>query len=366
MEQAEVIKDTDSFGCTSCGAELKYKPGSSHLKCEYCGAENDIPVLQTEIEELDFNSFLDTASRKEEQLTIHAVKCESCGANSSIDSKIESTFCAYCGSPLIEKNAHDESVIRPKWVLPFKLEASEAKNKFKNWINKLWFVPTDLLKAVLNFDHFKGIYLPYWTYDSKAYAQYVGQRGEHYYVDESYMATENGQTVRKNRRVQRTRWHTVSGAVDNFFDDIMVCASTSVPANYVNKLEPWDTKNLVSFDMKYLSGFVTEKYQIDLTEGFGEAKRTMENQMWNLALRDIGGDDQRIITINTNFENITFKHILLPAYISSYNYKGKLYRFLVNARTGEVQGERPWSSSKIALAIVGGLAVIMLLYLLLS
>jgi hypothetical protein len=122
----------------------------------------------------------------------------------------------------------------------------------------------------------------------------------------------------------------------------------------------------VSFDIKYLSGFVTEKYQIDLTEGFGEAKRTMENQMWNLALRNIGGDDQRIITINTNFENITFKHILLPAYISSYNYKGKLYRFLVNARTGEVQGERPWSSSKIALAIVGGLAVIMLLYLLLS
>lgn len=366
MAEAEVIKDTDSFGCTSCGAELKYKPGSTHLKCEYCSAENDIPVLQHNIEELDFNAFLEGASAQAEVISIHAVKCESCGANSSIDPKIESTFCAYCGTPLIERNAHDEMVIRPKSLLPFKLDAAEAKKRFSDWIKKLWFVPTKLTKAVLNFDHFKGVYLPYWTYDSNAHAQYVGQRGQYYYVSESYTTTENGKSVRRTRQVRRTRWHNVNGEVSNNFDDILICASTSVPSEYVKKLEPWDTNNLTPFEVQYLSGFVTEKYQLDLKEGFGIAKKEMESQMRNLAKQDIGGDEQRIMSIHTDYKDITFKHILLPAYISAYRFKGKLYRFLVNARTGEVQGERPWSWSKIAFAIVSGITLISLLFYLLS
>ena len=58
-------------------------------------------------------------------------------------------------------------------------------------------------------------------------------------------------------------------------------------------------------------------------------------------------------TMHTEFGTITFKHILLPVWISAYRFKNQPYRFLVNARTGEVQGERPWSWIKIALATTG-------------
>lgn len=367
MEAAEaVVKDANSFGCTSCGAELKYSPGSTQLKCEYCGSVNDIPVLTTDIEELDFNAYLENTSQHEEQVQIHAVKCEACGATSSIDPKIESSFCPYCSTPLILGNAHDELMIRPKLLLPFKLDQGQAKNKFRSWVNKLWFAPGDLMKAVLNFDHFKGVYLPYWTYDSATRTDYIGQRGEHYYVNESYTASENGKPVMKTRQVRRTRWHNVSGMVNHQFDDVLVCSSTSVPGEYVQKLEPWDLKNLVPFDDKYLSGFITEKYSIDLKQGFVRAKVMMDDEIRTLIHRDIGGDEQRIMSLNTSHTNITFKHILLPAYISAYRFKGKLYRFLVNARTGEVQGERPWSAGKIVMAVLGGIAVLMLLYFLLS
>lgn len=367
MEHQEaVVKDTNSFGCTSCGAELKYKPGSTHLRCEYCGSENEIPTLQVTIEELDYNAYLDSSERKEDVIKIHAVKCESCGATSSVDPKVESTFCPYCSTPLVEKNAHDEQMIRPKSLLPFKLDQNEAKNRFRNWVNKLWFAPGELTKAVLNFDHFKGIYLPYWTYDCFTHTDYVGQRGEYYYINESYSAVEGGKTVMKTRRVRRTRWHNVSGIVDHTFDDVLVCSSTSVPSAYVNKLEPWDLKNLAPFDEKYLSGFITEKYSIDLKEGFGVAKKAMTSHIENLVRQHIGGDDQRIISLNTSHSDITFKHILLPAYISAYKFKGKLFRFLVNARTGEVQGERPWSTSKIIMAILGGALAIFILYYLFS
>jgi hypothetical protein len=73
---------------------------------------------------------------------------------------------------------------------------------------------------------------------------------------------------------------------------------------------------------------------------------------------DIGGDEQRITTMNTTYSDITFKHILLPIWISSYRYKGKVYRFLINGQTGEVQGERPYSALKIMLAVLLVIAVI--------
>ena len=106
MESEEVkIKESGSFKCTSCGAELKYKAGTTHLTCEYCGAANEIPISKEVIEEFDFEKFLANAVDQADQITIHAVNCKNCGATSSVDPKIESTFCPYCGTPLIEKNA---------------------------------------------------------------------------------------------------------------------------------------------------------------------------------------------------------------------------------------------------------------------
>ena len=140
-----------------------------------------------------------------------------------------------------------------------------------------------------------------------------------------------------------------SGHVDNLFDDVLVVASKSLPREYVEKLEPWELQNLVPFNESYLSGFKTESYQIDLKEGFDDAKIKMDERIRAAVCSDIGGDHQRIHTLNTIYNNITFKHILLPIWISAYQYKEKVYRFLINGLTGEVQGERPYSWIKISL-----------------
>ena len=72
---------------------------------------------------------------------------------------------------------------------------------------------------------------------------------------------------------------------------------------------------------------------------------------------DIGGDQQRIHDIATDISDVTFKHILLPVWLAAYRYRGKSYRFVVNGRSGRVQGERPWSAIKLAVAVVAGLLV---------
>ena len=66
--------------------------------------------------------------------------------------------------------------------------------------------------------------------------------------------------------------------------------------------------------------------------------------------KDIGGDRQDILKVETTYGRTTYKHVLLPIWISSYRFGDKTFRFLVNARTGEVQGERPYSLIKVALA----------------
>jgi hypothetical protein len=59
--------------------------------------------------------------------------------------------------------------------------------------------------------------------------------------------------------------------------------------------------------------------------------------------------------VNTVVDDVTFKHILLPVWLAAYKYRGQTYRFVVNGRTGRVQGERPYSAWKIGFAVVVGL-----------
>jgi len=357
------ISDSSAFPCKSCGASLKFKPGTAHLVCEYCGAMNDINPPAAPIEELDYESFLAKAATETDQLTITAVKCQNCGATSSIDPKIASSLCPYCTSPLVYANAVEEKMIRPKSLLPFLLDAEKAKANFKKWIDSLWFAPSALTKAVLQADRFKGIYIPFWTYDSQTQSQYIGEQGIYYFTQEPYTETDaKGNAVTRTREVRHTRWYPVAGQIDFFFDDMLVCASKSLPVQYVNKLAPWDLPNLVPFDERFLSGFICEKYQVDLKEGFDLAKNEMKSALENKVRQQIGGDEQRVVSVDTAFHNITFKHVLLPVYVSAYSFNGKIFHFLVNARTGEVQGERPWSAGKIALAVIGGLLLLAVLY----
>jgi hypothetical protein len=150
----------------------------------------------------------------------------------------------------------------------------------------------------------------------------------------------------------------VSGTLNHAFDDVLVIASQSLPTKYAEKLEPWDLNNLTAFNHSYLGGFITEKYQVKLKHGFEIAKAKMEAHLRTMVKQKIGGDEQRIITLHTQHNNITFKHILLPIYLSAFRYKGKVYQFLVNGRTGEVQGERPYSGWKIALLVFAVLIAI--------
>jgi predicted RNA-binding Zn-ribbon protein involved in translation (DUF1610 family) len=341
----------NEFPCEQCGANLQFEPGTLSLTCQYCGHDNPIVEEGEEeliIEEHDFESMLAELETQAPSNNVHSVKCTSCGAASTFKKNVVSDECPFCGSDIVTTE-QTERLILPKSLIPFFVTKNEAEDEFKEWIQGLWFAPNALKERNRRDEKLQGVYVPYWTYDTATQTAYRGQRGTHYWVTK----TVNG----KSQQVRKTRWRSVSGVVPMRFNDVLVSASHSLPDKQADKLEPWKLSALVSYKDDYLSGFRAESYQINLPNGFGKAKKIMSPQIDQAIRGTIGGDEQRISSKNTQYADITFKHILLPIWISAYKYNEKIFRFLVNGQSGEVQGERPYSVVKIALATIAGLIV---------
>ena len=336
--------------CPQCGSQLEFDP-EQHVKlCMHCGYEEEIEEQDTSVEEEDFGEYLLRLKDDAECIEVLTVDCESCGASTQLEANTTSGVCPFCGTNIIAKD-HSERLIKPKSLLPFKVSREEAQSLFESWIKSLWFAPSKLSElARSKSSSLSGLYLPHWTYDSYVETDYRGERGEYYYVTESYT---DSQGKRRTRRKRKTRWYPASGTVHNRFNDLLVTGGSSLPEAYIEELQPWDLDELTPYTEDYISGFKTESYRKGLEEGFNEAKQMMDPTIRSSICRDIGGDTQRINSMRSIYREISFKHILLPVWLNSYMYDNLIYRFVVNARTGEVQGERPRSIVKILAAVLG-------------
>lgn len=339
--QTESLK----LDCSGCGASLNYAPGTMNLQCQYCGSKNEIEVKEEAIQETHYKKFLKQRLEHEPKLTITLVKCGGCSAEVSLKENVTSDLCPFCGTGIVITGGSKSEVLKPKYMLPFSVDKHKAEGGFKTWISKLWFAPNDLKKYVKEIDRLNGMYIPYWTYDCDTGTHYKGERGDDEY---DYEYDDKG----RSRRVKKTVWRSVSGHVHVKFDDLLVMASPSLPEKYARKLEPWDLKSLIPFDEKFLSGMRSETYQLGIEDGLDVAKTLMEAEIKQAIRKDIRGDHQRIHSKETTYSNVTFKYILLPVWLSAFRYNGKVYRFMINGRTGEVQGERPYSWIKIGLLVL--------------
>ena len=349
------------FPCKNCGAKLDFDPSQRALKCPYCGHVEEIAPSQSTVRECDFQAYLGKQAGETAAIAGRSteVRCPGCQANVLLEDNVVTDACPFCGTHLSNTKPEEaQEQIPPQCILPFALAKDKAIAAFNGWISGLWFAPSDLLQLA-NIGQLSGVYVPFWTYDSMTYSHYTGQRGDDYWDTETYTETDaEGHSVTRTREVRKTRWTYVSGEVDHFFDDVLVCASRSLPENYVTKLEPWDLQDLESFKADFLAGFKTERYTVTLGDGFSEAQQIMTTEIRQLCEQDIGGDHQRLSDVSTQHVGVTFKHLLLPIWLAVYRYNNNTYRILVNARTGDVTGTRPWSALKITLAVLAGLVVL--------
>ena len=349
------------FPCKGCGADLVFAPKEGSLVCPSCGHVEKIPQTAAEIKEYSFNDYLHkpraTGYGKEGADKGSDVHCGGCGAVTHFDSSLTATTCPFCGAPLVAdgKGKNSDDVIRPEALIPFAITLQQAQETFKKWISSLWFAPSNLsggtqLKQIL------GIYRPFWTYDTSTVSHWVGERGDYYYTTESYTANENGKSVQKTRQVRHTRWTTVMGVYSDFFDDVLISAGKNTDHTTEFKLN-----SLNPYAPEYLSGFVAERYVISCEDGWAKAKETINGLIYASVRKSIGGNEQRVTAVTTAYNAVTYKHILLPLWLSSYRYGEKTFQFQVNGQTGEAKGSRPYSFWKIFFLVAGIIAAIILI-----
>jgi DNA-directed RNA polymerase subunit RPC12/RpoP len=347
------------FPCTKCGARLDFDPRSRALQCPYCGHVEKIERGQAGVVERDLEEYL---ARQTGESTVagraQEVKCQTCAAVVLLEDKVAADRCPYCGTFLENKAEAARSMVQPEGILPFVIDRRKAGEAFRRWVAGLWFAPSGLQKWA-DRGQVTGAYVPFWTYDSMTYNFYTGERGDNYQETESYTETESYQEdgeaktreVTRTREVTKVRWTPVSGEVQQFFDDVLVCGAQSLPERYTAMVKPKELQGLEDFKPEFLSGFTTERYTVGPKEGFDKARAIMDGEIRRLCCQDIGGDHQRLASVETQHVGVTFKHVLLPVWLTSYLYRDKTYRVLINGQTGEVMGDRPYSVWKI-LALV--------------
>ncbi len=357
------------FPCENCGGDLEFHIGQQSLKCPWCGHVKEIQQeAEAMLVEQDFHHMLmrirelrearkknhpeeaDPGNKEDRK----EIRCESCGGNVEFIGTLTSTHCPYCNAPVQLEKAHksDEDRIPVDGVLPFQVDRNRAKQNLAQWVASRWFAPNNFRKQGAE-GKFSGIYLSYFTFDSLTFNSYTGKRGEYYYVTVG--------TGKNRRQERRTRWYPASGAFQRFFDDVLVLANTGLRRDYMLALEPWPLNLVIPFKQEMLAGFLARTYDIELDQSFGDAKDRIVSAIHAEVRARIGGDTQQVDDVRSRYEAITFKHLLLPTWLMAYRYHGKTYQIFINAATGEVQGERPYSAWKIFFAVaaavigIGGL-----------
>ena len=348
-------QDEHRFPCEQCGADYRFDPTGGVLICDHCGHREEIgagPWKGAALKELDFDKVVTQGAGDADMEEARVLTCPNCAALVEFDPSTHATECPFCATPVVTDTGTTRQ-IKPRGVLPFGVEERDAHKAMTDWLGSLWFAPGGLQEYARKGRRMQGIYVPYWTFDADTKSRYTGERGTVYY--ETRTVTRNGKSVQQ--QVAKVRWRPASGRVARFFDDILVLASRSLPKRYTDGLAPWDLSALEPYQPHYLAGFRAEAYTVEPTDGYDEARAHMARVIERDVRFDIGGDRQRIHDIDTDIRDVTFKHILLPVWLAAYKYRGETYRFVVNGRTGRVQGERPWSKAKIAVAVAVGLII---------
>jgi len=267
------------FPCPRCGARLDFDPRGSGLACPYCGHAEAIETdAAAEVAERDYLDALGRADARAQAIAGHATetKCPGCGAVVILDDTVAADACPFCTTHLETAPVAVSGLLPPESLVAFAVDLRAARAAFAAWVAALWFAPSQL-KTGLGLGRLVGVYLPYWTYDTRTDTAYDGERGDDYEETQHFtQSLADGRTERRSRTVTRTRWTGVSGRVSCPFDDILVPATASLSAERLAEVGDFELAKLRPFDAAYLSGFQAERYSVGLKEGFQRAKGVVQ------------------------------------------------------------------------------------------
>lgn len=343
------------YKCPNCGGHIKFDAKTQSFKCEFCDSvftqeQLASQKVQAEAEAKNEKSH-DVSAEEAEQYgwtaeangtlgEMSVYSCQSCGAQITTDVNTVASKCPYCDSPII-MTGKVSGMNKPNCVIPFKLDGKQAGEALKKFCKGKVFLPSKFLT-----DHkiseIKGLYVPFWLFEADVNAQleYEATRVRTW-SDDDYNYTE-------------TSYYGVTRGGTIGYSDIPVDASKTMPDDYMDGIEPFDYKDMKSFDPAFLAGFMADKYDVDTKEAFPRAERRIKNSTEAAFARTVTGYDS--VTPRSSVirpYNNKYKYAMLPVWLLNAAYGGKKYLYAVNGQTGRVSGTLPVDKKKIALMFAG-------------
>ena len=346
------ISALDKHACPACGAQAEWNPAKQKLVCAFCGTESPYEIDREtgQVAEIDLVTTLRELSDEDRgwQTERRSVQCQSCKAVMVYDPQRVGQNCEFCGSPALVDYNEIKAPIRPHGVLPFRVDRNRVRDDIRRWWRSKWLAPGKLARTAL-VDTVHSLYIPYWTFDAQVHCPWQADAGYYYYVSVPGRDSKGRTVMRQERRV---RWEAASGVVQYNFDDEPVPGTQGLPLTLLRKVEPFPTSDCVKYDTAFLAGHVVEHYQVVLLEAARRSQEQMHRKLQELCAAQVPGDTHRNLRIFPTYSAQTFKHLLVPIWLLTYNYGRRAYQVLVNGSTGTIAGEYPYSWWKVLLLII--------------
>ncbi len=346
MEPVFDYNESAVVKCTNCGADMLYDPSIGALKCPYCSASRDVQKRVP-----SRRDFLQERASGGVALDGEVYKCPNCGGEMELSTFETANECLFCGSTNIVK-LEDMKGMKPDSILPFVLDQQSAFEAGKKWIKRKIYAPSALKKSFA-IDKFKGVYVPSFAFSTNTFSSYSGRLGER--------RTRTVQTKDGPRTETYIYYYNVSGNYNVDFVDVAVEASTQLEQKELNKILPYDIQNAEGYTKEYVAGFNAERYDTSLDTSFETAKGQMDDTIRRNIVNMYNADVVDYLNVSTTYNNVTFRYTLLPLWVCKYKYKEKLYRFLINGRTGKSTGKTPISPIKVIITVLFALGAIALI-----
>ena len=293
------------------------------------------------------------------------LSCQSCGAQLVVADTLRTTVCPYCAAPSVVERPPTRDRPPPTFALGFVQTPQKAQQLARETLRRRSFwAPSNVRKASVA--ELRGIYVPAWLYSTLADSTFSADIGENYTETQTYTATENGKSVTRTRQVTRTEWRQLEGRHTEYVPEVLVTASSGLPNQELEHIEPFDLRALRRYDDALVAGWISEEPSLPQEQCLEQARSEVVTLLKKRLDAFMPGDSHRQLRYTTQLRQEALVVCLLPVWVLALRYADGVpaLRFLVNGQTGKVHGKVPVSWVKVVLAVA--LLVLGGVYLLLS
>jgi predicted RNA-binding Zn-ribbon protein involved in translation (DUF1610 family) len=286
-----------SCPCTSCGAPLKVALGAAVLACDRCGTELRGRPAARRLQDPDWVAL----ARK---------------------------------GKLRYADDTPEPLVAPEALVPFRIGPDAARGLLRLWTRRLRFAPA-ALRRIDQSPSFRGAFLPHWVWEARTRSRYRADRVEHYW------SRAGGERARGGR-VRAVRWSPTGGTVARDFAAVAIPATVRLDGRSLTDLmRDWTLADAVPFAPGLLEGYWVQRYDLEPEVGLELAKARMAAAVEADVRAAVGGDEQHVRSVETAYTGLSYRLVLLPAWLASYRHRGRAWMVAVHGESGRIVAERP-------------------------